>query len=198
MKRKITLKLLVLALSLSLSGSLYGQLIKAVSVAATTEAVTTPFKRILPIHPGAEIGLNWITNNLDWTGQQLNTYIGFYHHASLTNSLYVKGEYLFQFRIKNALAIELMLNGGYNRNFYPVETFKLNESTKEFEKVSQRGSNSYFVGLGMGLSYASRGSIEPFVRYEVFMETPFIEEINYLPHSLLKIGLHFKFTKDDN
>ncbi len=192
------LKLIVLAFLFNFSGNLYGQLIKGISIAATTEAVTTPFKRILPIHPGAELGLNWITNNLDWTGQQLNTYFGFYHHKSLSNAFYIKGEYLFQFRIRNTIAVELFLNGGYNRSFYPVEVYKMNETTKEFEKVKQQGHNSYFVGIGTGLSYVSRGSIDPFIRYEVFVETPFIEELNYLPHGLLKLGIHYKFSNNDN
>jgi len=86
---------------------------------------------------------------------------------------------------------------GYLHTFYPAELYQQTESG-DFEVVNQLGRPHLYVNLGVGLTYLGSNKMQPFIRQELFIETPFANGIPVIPHSLLKIGIHIKINNNDN
>jgi len=174
------------------------QKINSASVAFLNEAVElTPFNDFFPIHPGIELGVNFWRKDKRKFGQQFNTYFGFYHHKNVSNTFYLKAEYLFQIKIRGVVGVDLFSSAGYKHYFYPGDVYTLNESTGEFEEANQFGIPRFTGGIGLGLTYLSDNKIEPFVRYEVNIDLPH-KNLDVLPHTIFKIGVNYKFNLTNN
>jgi len=189
---KQSIKFISIAFCLLFSTVATSQIIKGYSAALLNETVEiTPFNDFTPINPGIELGVNFWRKDGKNFGKQFNSYLGFYHHKNVSNAFYLKGEYVFQTKIKGMIGIDLIPSIGYQHYFYPGDVFEFNESTNEYEKGNQLGIPRLTGGLGLGLTYLNNSKIEPFVRYEVVVDFP-QKLLTALPHTIFKIGVNYR------
>ncbi|MEL7021330.1 MAG: hypothetical protein AAGK47_06980, partial [Bacteroidota bacterium] len=117
---------------------------------------------------------------------------GFFHHQRLMNGIYLGGEYQYSQKLFNEkVSIDLPLGAGYLHTFYPSEIYEQNEEGV-LEPISQLGRGHLYVNVGVGLTYLSEGAVQPFIRQELLVQTPFANGIPLVPHSLLKVGIQIK------
>jgi len=72
--------------------------------------------------------------------------------------------------------------------FYPAELYEQNDAG-EFESINQAGRSHLYLSAGVGFTYLGSSKVQPFIRQELMLETPFANGIPLIPHSLLKVGL---------
>lgn len=186
-------KIVFLSCLISYSILGYAQGVQQFSVSLNSEAIGLPFTNYSPIHPGIEIAGTLRKNERPNSIRYLNVKAGFFLHQRVENAFYLGGEYQYsQTLFKKKLSIDLPVGLGYMHTFYPGELYEQNDSG-DFEKINQLGRAHLYVNLGIGLTYLSDNKIQPFVRQELFLETPFANGIPAIPHSLLKIGVQIKF-----
>lgn len=179
-----------LFLSLPMIGS--AQTFHQFSVSFNSEAIGLPFTNYSPIHPGVEVTGTLKKNEQPKNIQCLNVKAGMFHHQKLETAIYLGGEYQYSKKLFNQrLSIDLPVGLGYLHTFYPGELYEQNENG-DFEVVNQSGRSHLYVNLGVGLTYLSDGKVQPFVRQELFLETPFANGIPAIPHSLIKLGVQVK------
>lgn len=180
--------LLAFLLSSLLKG--YSQKIKQISISATTEAIGLPFTNYLPYHPGFEAKVNLKKTEKPNSIRYVNANVGFFYHQKLETAIYLGGEYQFTRKFnKGKFGLDVPVGLGYLHSFYPGDLY---EQTPEgdFEKISQSGRPHLYVNLGVGVSYLGNARVQPYLRQELMLETPFANGIPAIPHSLLKIGVH--------
>jgi len=174
------------------------QKVDQLSVAATTEAIGLPFTNYLPIHPGLELKVTLKTKETKKNKQSFNANLGGYFHRKLETAFYLGPEYQYTQKLFNQkLGLDFPVGLGYLHTFYPADLYEQTESG-DFEVVTQFGRPHLYVNLGVGLTYLGSKRIQPFIRQELFIETPFANGFPLIPHSLLKIGLNIKLENNDN
>ncbi|MEN0048218.1 MAG: hypothetical protein AAF806_14245 [Bacteroidota bacterium] len=193
----MTSKLITLILLLSLAVEGHAQQLKQISVAATTEAIGLPFTNYSPYHPGLEVKGIFKQMDKPKSIRYWNANAGFFYHERLATAIYVGGEYQYTQKFFNEkLGFDIPLGLGYLHTFYPSELY---EQTKngDFETVNQLGRPHLYVNAGFGLSYLGNTRVQPFVRQELLIQTPFANGLPIIPHSMLKIGVHIKLSDND-
>ncbi len=193
MKKKAIVTFIFL-LSISIGNA---QKIKYVSVAVISETIAIPFTRYTPYHPGAEIKATFKVKEKSKSIRQISACLGGYFHRRVETGIYIGGEYIHTFKIKNTVGIDIPAGLGYLHTFYPGELYKQNQETGEFEKVVQFGRPHVFVNLGIGISYIKNPNIRPFIRQELLVETPFANGIPVITHSFVKLGISIKINRNE-
>ncbi len=178
---------------LFVSSYVQAQIQKPIFIALINESVElTPFNDFIPIHPGVEAGFTLWEKQGQRFDQQVNPYLGFYHHKDVSNAFYLKAEYVCRTKLKNTIGFDLIPSLGYQHYFYPGEVYDLNPDTGQFEKGRQLGIPRATVGLGVGLSYIASINWTPFIRYEVALDFP-QKLLGLIPHTLFKVGSFYSF-----
>ena len=191
MKQIFLLFLLIILTSISC----FGQKIKNVSISTFNESISFPFTRFLPMHPGVEIDVNLKRTVSDKMIRDFNIGVGYYYHEKLENALFLRGDYVWRAKIKSLLTIDAMTTLAYHHAFFPGEVYHLNESGEPVKK-NQLGRGHAMLGIGVGATFRL-GRVEPFIRQEMMLVTPFAKVIPVIPHSFLKIGLNISLDKND-
>lgn len=178
---------MMLLLSFSIYG--YSQQLHQLSVSANTEAIGLPFTNYSPIHPGLEIAATVKKKDQARNLQYWNAKAGFFYHQRLETAIYLGGEYQYSQKLfQQNLSLDVPVGAGYLHSFYPGELYEQNEAG-DFENISQLGRSHVYVNLGIGLTYIGSSKVQPFIRQELLLETPFANGIPAIPHSLFKIGV---------
>lgn len=167
------------------------QQLSQVSVALMTESIALPLTRISPLHPGAEVGLEWTVKENPKGGQSFHAYIGGFYHERVETSIYIRGDYTWAWQPHTLIRAELSPGLGYMHTFYPSDLYKLNEAG-EHEKATQTGRSHLLAELGVGLVFFNEARISPFVKTRLAVETPFANGIPIIPHSFLQVGTSIK------
>lgn len=155
------------------------------------ESIAFPLTRLTPLHPGAEIGYTLYVKG-EGNVQTFNIYLGGYHHEQVENGFYLRAEQGHHFRVIDNVTTDLFYGLGYLHTFYPGELYEINPDTGEFEKASQLGRPHVLASVGVGFTWVNDSFIEPFVRQDLTLESPFANGIPVIIHSFLKVGLTFK------
>lgn len=185
-------RLVFLTLLLAVTASGYAQRLEQFSVAVYSEAIGLPFTNYSPIHPGMAVSATLKETEKAKSIRYLDVTAGFFYHERLETALYLGGTYQYSHKLFNrTMSVDLPVGLGYLHSFYPGELYEQNE-VGDFETVNQWGRSHLYVNLGVGLTYLSKGNIQPFIRQELLLETPFANGIPVIPHSLLKIGVQVK------
>ncbi|SMG49287.1 hypothetical protein SAMN05661096_03593 [Marivirga sericea] len=193
--KKIQIIIIMLFLGVQ---NIVAQKVKQVSVMATTEAIGLPFTNYAPIHPGIEASITFARNEQDKSVQLFNAKAGSFYHRKLQIAVYLGGEYQYSRKLfKQKISLDFPIGLGYFHTFYPGEIYEQN-GNGDFERVNQFGRPHLYINLGIGLTYIGRGNIQPFIRQEALIQTPFANGIPVIPHSLIKIGVNIKFGEDEN
>ena len=188
MIRKIVLFILILPF---LTNG-HSQGLQQLSLSINSEAIGLPFTNYSPIHPGIEISGSLKRNERDRSIRYLNLKAGFFHHERLENAIYLGGEYQYSQKLFGGkMSLDVPMGLGYLHSFYPGELYEQNEAG-DFETISQAGRSHLYVNLGVGLTFLPQSKIQPFIRQELLLETPFANGIPVIPHSLLKVGIQLK------
>ena len=184
-----TLALLVFLLGTTL---LAAQKIESFSVAVMNESIAFPFTRYIPVHPGIEFGATFWNKEKEHSNRYLSAYAGGFYHEKVETGFYLRAEYLFAFEIVNGLYVDVPLGAGYLHTVYPAELYEQNPETGAFEEVSQFGRPHGLVTAGVGVRYTGATRVQPFIRQELAVETPFANGFPVIPHTFLKLGVNVK------
>ncbi|MEM6806720.1 MAG: hypothetical protein AAF696_35290 [Bacteroidota bacterium] len=170
----------------------YSQRFKQLSASLNSEAIGLPFSNYSPIHPGIEISGTLKKNDRAKSIRYWHAKAGFFQHERLANAIYLGGEYQYSQKLfKERMSLDLPLGLGYLHTFYPGEIYEQNEAG-DFESINQVGRAHLYLNLGIGLTYLGSSSVQPFIRQELMLQTPFANGIPVIPHSLLKFGIQIK------
>lgn len=181
-------KLILTALLLFALGG-YAQGIEQLSFAATTEAIGLPFTNYSPYHPGIEMRVKLRSKEALKNEQSYHASFGAYVHPKLETGLYLGGEYQYaQMLFQQKMSLDFYGGLGYLHTFYPGELYKQTEEG-DFETVSQWGRPHFYVNLGVGLTLMKNQRVQPFIRQDMLINTPFANGLPVILHSFLKIGL---------
>jgi len=176
----------------------FAQKVDQLAVGAMTEAIGLPFTNYLPIHPGVEFKVAFKIKETQKNKQYFNANLGGYFHRKVETAFYLGGEYQYTQKLfKQKLGLDFPMGLGYLHTFYPAELYEQTESG-DFESVNQLGRPHLYVNLGVGLTYLGSPKVQPFIRQELFVETPFANYFPLIPHSLLKVGVHLKINSHEN
>jgi len=124
--------------------------------------------------------------------------IGWFNHKNLNTGIWIKTDYIRRYRHKSGLFADFQTGLGYIRDFGEKESFTLNENGQY--QVNKNSSNGgLLVGFGMGTGYSvevnEKYTIEPFIKYEAMLQTPYAKFVPFLPHLLLHVGTKFNMKK---
>lgn len=148
------------------------QLVKQVSLTVLKESTAFPFTRILPIHPGGEIGLTFKEGKKEKSISNWSLIIGGFHHENIANAFYMKGEYQYRSIITSFLTLDMIGNIGYMHTFYPGDLYELKQETGDFEMITQFGRPHALIGIGVGITLIKNGKVQPFIRQALAIESP--------------------------
>jgi len=175
----------------------HSQQLKQISIAATTEAIGLPFTNYSPYHPGFEVKGTFKRTEKPQSIRYINANLGFFYHERLETAIYAGGEYQYTQKLFNEkLGLDIPLGLGYLHSFYPNDLYEQTDNG-DFEVVSQLGRSHLYANLGVGLTYLGSSKVQPFIRQELLLETPFANGIPVITHSILKIGVHIKLADNE-
>ncbi len=169
------------------------QKIETISIALQTESVSLPFKRLAPIHPGIEIGVSLGETVKPHSVRRWNAYVGWFYHKGIDHSFYVRGEYQLNYTINQAVNISVPIGLGYTHTFLARPVYQ-QQSDGSFQEKTQFGRPHALVTTGLGISYLRLGAVQPFIKYEAALQTPFATTIPILTRNFLKIGSNIKLN----
>lgn len=176
----------------------YSQRLQQLSISLQSEAIGLPFTNYSPIHPGIEVSGTLHQHDKEKSLRYLRAKAGFFYHQRLETAIYLGGEYQYSQKLLNQkLSLDIPVGLGYLHSFYPGELYVQNEAG-DFENIDQLGRSHLYVSLGIGLTYLGSSTIQPFIRQELLLETPFANGIPVIPHSLLKIGVQFNLYHNES
>jgi hypothetical protein len=105
-------------------------------------------------------------NDKKTRNQQISADIGFFHHNVWANAGYIKGQYHFQFILKQKVGIKLNTRIGYLHALYPGEGYRYNKKTEEFETILPNQAYLTLDG-GIAVSYEGMDKIKPYLGYDL-------------------------------
>jgi len=182
--------LILTIISISLNG--YGQVFDQFSASINSEAIGLPFTNYDPLHPGFELNGTIKRIEKPKSIRYLNTKIGFFYHRRLETAIYIGGEYQHSLKLfRQKISLDLPIGLGYLHSFYPGEVYEQNDNG-DFEKINQTGRAHFYTNLGIGFTYLSDSKVQPYIRQELLLETPFANGIPIITHSLVKVGVQIK------
>lgn len=174
---------------LCFSGS--AQIARQLSVSILKESTAFPFTRFLPVHPGGELMLTISRQENQKSISGWNLALGGFHHQKIANAFYLRGEYAYRPIVRSIFTVDLIGYAGYMHTFYPGELYQRNPQNGAFEKIRHAGRPHALAGIGIGLTLVKTKHIQPFIRQEFAIESPFANGIPVMIHSFLKLGLSF-------
>jgi len=110
----------------------------------------------------------------------------------LDQSVYNRGEYQYQFKVQDAIGVSIPIGLGYMHSFLNRPVYEQNQDGS-FSEKTQLGRPHALLNAGITLQYLQMGPLEPFVKYELLVQTPFATSIPALPRTFLKIGSTINF-----
>jgi len=190
MKKLIIVAVVCSLAALSGSQEVYGQQNKQLSITATNESIAFPFTSYSEFHPGLELGVSILSKEKAHSIRQFNTYAGWFLHQHLESGFYLRGEYSYKLKLGEAFTVGVYGGAGYMHTFFPGTLYEIDASTGEISPVQQYGRPRALLSAGLQVSYRTAMGIEPFVKQEFAIETPFANGIPLMPHSFLKLGIN--------
>ena len=192
MKTKKPLICCFLLLGLALQAKLPGQGIHRIHLSFMNEATAFPFTTLGPLHPGLEAGLTLKETPKPRSLRQWNVYGGWFYHEHLSYNFYLRGEYAHAWLMGKHLSLDFNGGLGYMHHFYPGELYEIDGEEGNIKAVRQWGKPRAIANLGVGFTYRNPSRLEPFLRQEVMLESPFANGMPVMLHSMLKLGIQYK------
>lgn len=190
MKKLILVTIVCILLVHSGSQAMFGQINRQLSLTAMNESIAFPFTSYSQFHPGFELGFSIRTREKEHSIRQLNVYAGWFLHQHMENNFFLRGEYSYKLKMGKAFTAGFYGGVGYMHAFYPGTLYEIDEATGEIDPSRQFGRPRALISAGLQLSYRTAVGIEPFVKQEFGIETPFANGIPLMPHSFLKLGIN--------
>lgn len=190
MKKYSLVTVVCTLLALTGSQAIFGQGNRQLSLTAINESIAFPFTSYKEFHPGLELGFSIRTREKEHSIRQLNAYAGWFLHQHIESAFFLRGEYNYKVKLGEAFTAGFYGGAGYMHTFYPGTLYEIDEATGEISPSSQLGRPRALISAGLQLSYRTKAGIEPFVKQEFALETPFANGIPLMPHSFLKLGIN--------
>jgi hypothetical protein len=173
---------------------------RPLSISVFTMATQFPGGKIIPFHPGLELGTEFRYNQSD-KNQWLQTIkCGGYYHKYSQTALQLYSEVNYRRKIFQKLSGDAKLGAGYLLAFPNLQTFELKDGKYEKKKFS--GRSQFMISVALGLRYLlseSKNGPQLFMNMQVFLQAPFIKSyVPVLPNTVYHVGVAFPFFKTKN
>jgi len=153
----------------------------------------------IPIHPGLLLGVEYYysKNDKNQLFQTLN--IGGYLHKGFEHGLFLNTDVGYRHVFPWGIIDDILLGIGYLHTFSDNDVFK-QDNKGRYVKITEYGNPRFIadasVGLGYDFSKKTRLSIQPYLRYQFFIELPWAKGLNnlFMAHTVLQIGCIFPLT----
>ncbi len=188
MKKTAIITLFCLLLGLAGSRGLLAQENKQLSLTVMNESIAFPFTGLVEFHPGFEVGVPLLSNEKGISTSQINAYVGWFLHKHIENSFYLRAEYMHTFKIGSVFRAGMYGGAGYMHAFYHGTLLEIDPESGAISGTRQYGRPRALVSTGIMISAETKKGINPFIKQEFSVETPFANGVPIMPHSFLKLG----------
>jgi hypothetical protein len=153
----------------------------------------------LPIHPGLLVGTEYYYHRSmrNQLFQTLN--LGGYFHEGFEHGLFINTDVGYRHVIPCGIMGDILLGIGYLHTFSDNDVFK-QDKNGQYVKIADYGNPRFTadasVGLGYDFAMKTKLSIQPYVRYQFFIEMPWAKGLDNLlmAHTVLQVGCIFPLT----
>jgi len=194
-------KTIVLMLLLSAVMTFAAEQSFPVTVSACNHSVALPFRKVFrmsPLYPGASAGTEYVYKQGNWGQIHQTGNLGFFTNSVVGTGLFLQSDFGYRYTAPFGLFGEVSAGAGYVHQFSPRQGYELDENG-QYVEVSDYGKPgvslgfSTSLGFDMGKPLGLRGSVAPFIRYQWFIQAPYVSELSVAPQSLLHAGIRFSF-----
>lgn len=166
---------------------------RPLTVSLFTVATQLPGGKVLPIHPGLELGTEFRLGRNETSRWFQSAKLGVFHHRLSQTAVMLYSESGFRPGISSRLYAELRLGAGYLHAIPDLQVFSQNDGV--YKKSSGLGRPQLMASFATGLGWRLReGSDSPkvFVAMQCFFQMPFIKSyVPVLPNTALHVGTSF-------
>jgi hypothetical protein len=193
---QINLFLFLIVLAPSLGAEEKSQNIElTLNAAYFTHNTTMPFTSLSFSNPGIDVNLEGIWNKNRLVSLLLNSSLGWYYHAYFANAFLLDFAVGCRIKPEFGLFFNFDIGLGYQLAFLPVYMYELNENGEYVrDKVVTRSSLIIPVSIKLGYVFEKmKYPVSIFVKYKWFIQTPYIDIVQFLPHGSLHFGVGIRF-----
>jgi len=177
-----------------------------IRVSVFNESTAVPFTRFftMPIHPGGQIGTEFVYHQKTKTYLYQTANLGYVFHNFLYQAVFLNSELGLDYKFRFGLNAKALIGLGYMHSFATQQEYVLRNGIymSKPDLGNARLIPSLSIGAGYRLSKKKENSPELFVLYQSWLEYPYSPGfIPVMTHINLQIGAKFYFTfnfkKDD-
>jgi hypothetical protein len=170
-------------------------------ISGCNHSIALPFGkpfRMDPLYPGALAGTEYVYREGNW-GQIYQTgNLGFFANSVVGTGIFLQSDFGYRYTAPFGLFGEASVGAGYIHQFSPRQGFEL-DSNGEYVEARDYGRPgatlgfSTAFGFDLGKVLGLRGPVAPFIRYQWFVQMPYLPDLAAGPQSLLHAGIRFSF-----
>ncbi|MFZ1704628.1 MAG: hypothetical protein WAT79_09805 [Saprospiraceae bacterium] len=168
---------------------------KPLTISVFTVATQLPGGKLLPIHPGLEIGTEFKLNKSHKRQWFQTAKFGVFHHRLSQTAIMIYSENGFRPSIYKGLSADIKIGMGYLHSIPDLQTFSLREGS--YEKKSNLGRPQFKVSFAFGLGWSlGKETTSPriFAVMQSIFQMPFIKSyVPLLPNTAIHLGVSFPF-----
>ncbi|MBR9920194.1 MAG: hypothetical protein GYB31_05085 [Bacteroidetes bacterium] len=145
------------------------------------------------LHPGIEIGAGKTFRESEKTSQFFTARIGGYYHEKIETGIYLGGGYSFEYQALSWLNLMAGADLAYMHTFHTKSLYTLDPESGKYMEAKQFGRPHALGGVGIGAGFGG-GAWQPFIRYSLRLETPFVIATPVIPQTALEVGIRRTFN----
>ena len=173
---------------------------RPITISLFTVATQLPGGKMIPLHPGMELGTEFRYNKAEKNQWLQTAKVGVYYHQYSQTGLQLYSELNYRRKVWQKLQGDIKLGAGYLHAIPDLQSFVLKDGV--YEKGNSFGRAQFMVSAAVGarfrLSNVKDGPAL-FINYQCFLQMPFIKSyVPLLPNTALHIGISFPFFKVKN
>ncbi|MBN2379969.1 hypothetical protein JXM67_09240 [candidate division WOR-3 bacterium] len=170
-------------------------------ISGCNHSIALPFGkpfRMDPLYPGLSAGTEYVYKEGNWGQIHQTGNLGFYVNTVTGTGIFLQTDFGYRYTAPFGLFGEASVGAGYMHQFSPRQGFEL-DSNGEYVEALDYGRPGATLGFGTALGFEIgkilhlRGPVAPFIRYQWFIQVPYLPDLEAGPQSLLHAGVRFSF-----
>jgi hypothetical protein len=164
---------------------------RPLTISLFTVATQLPGGKMVPLHPGIELGTEFRYNKAEKNQWLQTVKVGVYYHQYSQTGLQLYSELNYRRKVWQKIRGDVKLGAGYLHAIPDLQTFVLKDGV--YVKKNSLGRPQFMVSLSLGAGYQvfqSADSPVLFITYQSFLQMPFIKSyVPVLPNTALHLGI---------
>jgi len=164
---------------------------RPLTISLFTVATQLPGGKMVPLHPGIELGTEFRYNKAEKNQWLQTVKVGVYYHQYSQTGLQLYSELNYRRKVWQKIRGDVKIGAGYLHAIPDLQTFILKDGV--YVKKNSFGRAQFMVSLSLGAGYQvfqSADSPVLFITYQSFLQMPFIKSyVPVLPNTALHLGI---------